>query len=209
MKTPSRWTILLAGAALLLFMSPAQSSGALAAVATDRPPVPAGEIRDIKGPLPPGRLFPVLVPGGVAVVLAGVVSLLIITRRRGRISDPLPETALLSPEAALDLLESRFSGKREDVGVLYQDLSNLVRTCLERRTGLPALRLTTDEILAEISGTGVSAPEPAQWLRVFLHRCDLVKFAGHEPPDTEIQECFSAARSIILSAGASSSHDLR
>jgi len=133
---------------------------------------------------------------------------LVIARRRGRRGDPPQEAALLSPEAALDLLESRFSGKREDVDVLYQDLSNLVRDCLERRTGLPALRLTTDEILAGTSGTGISSPAPAQLLRMFLQRCDLVKFAGYEPSVTEIQESIAATRSIILSAGASSSHVL-
>jgi hypothetical protein len=128
--------------------------------------------------------------------------------RRGRRGEPPHETALLSPEAALDLLESRFSGQREDVDLLYQDLSNLVRACLERRSGLPASRLTTDEILAETSGTGGSSPEPVQRLRAFLQRCDLVKFAGYGPSATEIEESFAAARSIIHSADASSTHDL-
>jgi len=208
MKNPARWTVLLAGAVLQLLLSPALSPGATADRAPGETRSPAGDIRDIKGPVPPLSLFPWLVPVGSAVILAGGVMALVIARRRGRRGDPPQEAALLSPEAALDLLESRFSGKREDVDVLYQDLSNLVRDCLERRTGLPASRLTTDEILAGTSGTGISSPAPAQLLREFLQRCDLVKFAGYEPSVTEIQESIAAARSIIRSAGASSSHDL-
>jgi hypothetical protein len=208
MKNPARLTVLLAGAALQLILSPALSPG----VMTDRSPgenrSPAGEIREIKGPVPPGKLFPWLLPVGSAIILASGVTVLVISVRRGRRGEPPHETALLSPEAALDLLESRFSGQREDVDLLYQDLSNLVRACLERRSGLPASRLTTDEILAETSGTGGSSPEPVQRLRAFLQRCDLVKFAGYGPSATEIEESFAAARSIIHSADASSTHDL-
>jgi hypothetical protein len=208
MKNTARWTVLLAGAALHLILSPAFSPRAMAERAQGETPTPGGDIRDIKGPVPPGGLFPWLLPVGAAVILAGGVTVLVITVRRWRSGGPPRETAFLSPETALDLLESRFYGQREDVDLLYQDLSNLVRACLERRSGLPASRLTTDEILAGTSGSGCSSPEPAQRLRVFLQRCDLVKFAGYDPSVTEIQESFAAARSIILSTGMSSSHDL-
>ena len=205
MKNPARWTVLLAGAALHLILSPAFSPGAMAERAQGETPTPGGDIRDIKGPVPPGGLFPWLLPVGAAVILAGGVTVLVITVRRGRSGGPPRETAFLSPETALDLLESRLSGQREDVDLLYQDLSNLVRACLERRTGLPASRLTTDEILAGTSGSGCSSPEPTQRLRVFLQRCDLVKFAGYRPSVPETGATFAAVRSLIQGIDASRS----
>ena len=197
MKIPTRWTVILAGAALQLFISSAEPFVTPVTAAT-------GELRDIKGPLPPGRIFPYLIPGGVAVILAGKILALVIMRRRKRRRNPLPETAPLSIEAAFDLLESRFRGRPEDTGILYEELSHLVRVWLEQRTGLPASRMTTEELQAESAMTGHSPPEQADLLRVVLPRCDLVKFAGYRPSTPETEATLAVTRSILRGNGAGS-----
>ena len=208
MKIPARWTVLLAGAALQLFISQAVSPVATAGGATGDSRAPTGELRDIKGLLPANRLFPLLVPGGVAIILAGTIMAFVIVRRRSRRGEPLPESVHLSPDAALDLLERRFRERPEDNSILYQDLSCLLRVCLEQRTGLPVPRMTTEELMAAAAVMGDSPPDQADSLRVVLHRCDLVKFAGYRPSAPETEATLAAVRSIICTTSASAPHDL-
>jgi hypothetical protein len=196
MKIPARWTVLLAGAVLQLIISAAWFLDVPVAGAT-------GELRDIKGPLPPDRLFPLLIPAGVAIIMAGAIVAFAIMRRKNRRGDPLPETVQLSPEAALDLLERRFREQPEDTGRLYQELSRLVRIRLAERTGLPVPRMTTEEFLAEAAMIGVCPPDQADRLRVLLLRCDRGKFAGYRPPLPETEATLAAARSFLCGDGAS------
>lgn len=203
MKNPIRWTILLTGAALLLFVLSARHPVTAAADAKGKSLAPTGELRDIKGPLPPDRLFPFLLPGGVAIILSGMIMALVIMRRRSRRVNPLPTTAPLSPEAALDLLESRLRDRPEDIGILYLELSRLLRILLEQRTGLPVPRMTTEEFLAEAAVRDDTPPEQADRLRVVLLRCDLVKFAGDRPSAPETEATLEVARSLIPGGGRS------
>jgi len=195
MKIPFRWTVFLAGAVLQLIITSAWFLMAPVAGAT-------GELRDIKGPLPPERLFPVLIPASI-IILAGAIMAFVIMRRRSRLSNPLPETVQLSPEAALDLLECRFRERPEDTGFFYQELSRLARICLAERTGLPVPCMTTEEFLAEAAVTGASPPDQADRFRVLLLRCDRVKFAGYRPPLPETEATLTAARSLLCGDGAS------
>jgi hypothetical protein len=196
MKIASRWTVLLAGAVLQLIITLAWFLVAPVTGVT-------GELRDIKGPLPPDRLFPVLIPAGIAIILAGVIMVFVIMRRGSRRGDSLPETVQLSPDAALDLLERRFREQPEDTGRLYQELSHLVRICLAERTGLPVSRMTTEEFLAQAAVTGASPPDQADRFRVLLLRCDRVKFAGYRPPLPETEATLTTARSLLCGDGAS------
>jgi hypothetical protein len=69
----------------------------------------------------------------------------------------------------------------------YIRLTDIVRPYLERRFGVPALDLTTSEILAAIAGTGGDTralgegTAKAELMRL-LEEADLVKFARLEPP---------------------------
>jgi hypothetical protein len=195
MKIAFRWTVLVIGAVLQIISSVwflvAPVAGA------------TGELRDIKGPLPLDRLFPVLIPAGVAFIMAGAIVAFVIIRRRSRFSNPLPETVQLSPEATLDLLERRFRERPEDTGFFYQELSRLVRICLAERTGLPVPRMTTEESLAEATVTGACSPDQTDRFRVLLLRCDRVKFAGYRPPLPETEATLTTARSLLCGGGTS------
>ena len=196
MKNPTRWTIHFAGAMLQLIILSAWFLVAPVAGAT-------GELRDIKGPLPLSRLFPVLTPASIAIIMAGAIVAVVNMRRRSRLVDPLPATAQLSPEAALDLLERRFRDRPEDIAILYLELSRLLRILMEQQTGLPVPRMTTEEFLAEAAVRDETPPEQADRLRVVLHRCDLVKFAGARPSAPETEATLAAVRSLIYGGGTS------
>lgn len=191
------------GAALLLCaVSTAVPVGPTAGATGESPAT--REIRDIKGPLPPATLFPWLLPVGTAVLLTGT-ALLVMTWRRGRRHRSPLLSSLPSPEAALDLLVKRFAGGEDEISLLYAELSALVRIFLEERTGLPAPRMTTEELLLGISANGGTLPEEVDRLRSFLLRCDLVKFAGATPGRAGMREDLAAARAIIRATGRESS----
>ena len=121
---------------------------------------------------------------------------MIIRRERSR-SSLLQDLSPLSSETALDTLAVRFSGGQEEIHHLYEELSSLVRLFLEQRTGLPARRMTSEEILRETTIREAFFPKEEEQFRLFLLRCDLVKFAGGTPTATEMQEDLAAARVII------------
>ena len=195
MKFLGRWKIFLAGAAF--FLSLLSTTGF--AVPTPTPPEGAvrQEIRDIKGPLAPTRLLPWLLPVGAPLLLATVaLSIFMIRRgRRSRVRQFQPSPPSL--ETALDTLEVRFSDGQEEICLLYEELSSLIRLSLEQQTGLSARQMTSEEILEGIAVRGPTLPVDMKQLELFLLRCDLVKFAGATPAATEIREDLAAARSII------------
>lgn len=187
------WRAMPAGAALTFCLAAAALSAA--AVESTGP----DDIREIRGYRSPVRLCPWLLPSGGALVLAGTAALLVRGRRRQRRSATSPPSPL-SSEEALDLLARRFAAG-EELSLLYAELSGVVRRSLEERTGLPALRLTTEELLSGISPSEGVLPEEADRLRSLLCRCDLVKFAGTVPTGADLGEDLAAARAIITTAG--------
>jgi|GEM_PF-2249734 len=198
MKSTLRLKLLSTRAALLLTLATTVLSAAPAFGVTHGSLAASGELREIKGPLPPTLLFPWLPPVGSALLAVGVVVLLLLARRRSRRGVPSAKPLMLSAEAAFDLLERRWAEDTEEIGLLYMELSRLVRLCLEERTGLPALRMTTEDLLAGIAAEGETFPEHADRLRRFLSRCDLVKFAGAKPTVAEVGDDLAAARAIIV-----------
>ncbi len=197
MSAPIRWKIIPAGAVLLLSLTSAPRFADPGAIPPEVTPARV-EIRDIKGPLPPTQLFPWLLPLGSAVSLAAGMTFFSIMRRRRSRSSLHPDPTPLPPEAALDTLAVRFAEGKEELRHLYGELSSLVRLTLEQQSGLPARRMTSQELVKEIVARGAVSNEAAERLTTFLLRCDLVKFAGVTPTAVEIEEALAAARRIIL-----------
>ncbi|HET6575888.1 MAG TPA: hypothetical protein VFG68_19960 [Fimbriiglobus sp.] len=124
----------------------------------------------------------VLAALGVAVVLVGVVGAWLLRRRR-RVPPPSPE------EWAIARLDELAPGDP----AFADRLSDVLRTYLERRSGLPATRRTTAELLTAIGSDGL----PVELVRPVLERCDAAKFAGLDPTADECRQLLAAVRSIV------------
>jgi len=76
-------------------------------------------------------------------------------------------------------------------------VSDAVRFYLEERFTFHAPDRTTEEFLHELQGTNLLTHDQKDSLGEFLTRCDLVKFARHEPAHAELQELHDSAVKLV------------
>ena len=162
----------------------------------------SGDLRDIRGPLSIPRswwfVLPLLL---IAVaVAAGVYHL----RRRRRDS---PEAAPAVPRAppkpfhvialeALRALEKSSLLEQGRVKEYHVRISEIIREYVEGQMEVPALELTTREVVEGMRGAAVGAAITEKF-RTFLERCDLVKFAKLRPGADESREVMGWARDLV------------
>lgn len=164
---------------------------------------PAGEIRDLKGPVALGRRWggPLILLSLALLLAAAAVYLYLRWRRREILVDPVLGRIDLGPahHAALEELNRLDDERRRRERTERQDyfrLSGIVREYIDRRYALPAPERTTREILKEIREEHLET-ETTGILRELLRRCDLVKFRGTLPDDSEWDEAALQAREFI------------
>ncbi len=184
------------------------ASAPLILLVTSLVPPEAEDIQDL-APLVefPRPLWPyVLLALAVLVLLALLIYYL---RRRRRAPEPeapsLPPAPRVSPyDAAIrrlrELEASADPEAQEQVKPFFVELSDVLRTYLEARLGVPALERTTRELRQELEGRYVryklpgAAPGRVQNL---LERADLVKFADLRPPAAQSREALEETRKTI------------
>jgi hypothetical protein len=160
----------------------------------------ATDIRDIEGPveLPADRTKVYVAAGtALAALMVGLVTVLLLKRRRRRFEI---ESAEMPWEAALRELNSLKSFdplKEGRVEEYYVALSGIVRHYLERRFGLRAPEMTTEEFFELMSRDGSVAGEHKQLMNEFLAHCDLVKFARYGPSRDEIDGAYGSAVRLV------------
>lgn len=159
-------------------------------------------LEDIDGPvtMPPEK-WPwwiwLVIGGGIATAVAGVVLWIVLSRRRGgvvmRIFKSAHELAYVRLRAlvAEDLVEA---GRLKE---FYERLSGILRYYIEDRFDLRAPERTTEEFLAELKWTDTLAADDKALLEKFLTHCDLVKFAKQTPTAEQIQETFDLVKGFI------------
>lgn len=76
-------------------------------------------------------------------------------------------------------------------------VSDLVRGYIERRFAVSAQEMTTEEFLAAAAADGRIGKAITTELRRFLSDCDLVKFARHQPAQSECQDMLEKAGSLV------------
>ena len=86
--------------------------------------------------------------------------------------------------------------ERGAVKDFHIEASDIVRRYVEARFSVPALEMTTWEIVGGLERTGVDA-ETREQLRRFLDRCDLVKFAKVRPSIEESTDTVRAGRTLV------------
>lgn len=157
---------------------------------------------DIKEIAPPVELpgTPPWVYGAIALgVLALAAGAYLLWRRRRKSEEevvpPVPPHERAYDELE-QLLREDLIGKGQ-VKFFYLRLSNILRHYIEERFGLHAPESTTEEFLVDLRTGDEFSPDQKALLRRFLEHCDLVKFAKHDPTQTEIDQSVDSCRNFI------------
>ena len=162
----------------------------------------SGEIRDIRGPLAiPLSLLRMLL---LALAPLLLVALLYTLARRLRSRDeaaqpgrpalerPAHEIAL----EALAVLEASGMLERGEVKEYHIEVSDVLRTYVERRFRVDALEMTTREVLLGLERVGVDESF-REGLAAFLDQCDMVKFARVRPGPEPSRQVLELGRRIV------------
>ncbi len=167
------------------------------------------EAEDLRGLAPlvefPRPLWPYVLLALALLVLVGL--LLYYLRAKRRAPPPPPQAPPPPPGSPYDeairrlrALEAAAYEAPEQAKPFFVELSDVLRTYLEARLGVPALERTTRELRQELEGRYVryklpgAAPGRVQNL---LERADLVKFADLRPPAAQSREALEETRKTI------------
>ena len=162
----------------------------------------SGDIREIRGPLAIARSWWLLLPW---LLLAGAVAAggLYLQRRMQaapaagpvRPKTPPRPPHLVALEALAELERSSML-ERGEVKGWHVRISEIVRAYVERQLEVPALEMTTREVVAGLRAAALGA-EITDGFGTFLARCDLVKFARLRPGADRSRELLGAARELV------------
>lgn len=164
-----------------------------------------GDIREIRGPLwiPVGPLGFLLL--ALLVLVLALLAYVLYRRFRPRLDDknqgtrgPPPRPAHELALEALRALEATPLLERGQVKEYHIQVSEIVRTYVERRFRVDALEMTTLEVLSGLERVGVDQ-SLRDGLKRFLDQCDLVKFAKVRPDAGESRAVLRLGRELVES----------
>ncbi|MBI4417627.1 MAG: DUF4381 family protein [Ignavibacteriales bacterium] len=165
------------------------------------------ELKDIKPPLNAPWLFEDFVPYLLFLAFLAVLTGAYLFYRRYRrkaVAKPLPDTPSIPAHElalmALKELEARRLWQQGKLKAYYSEITEILRRFFERRFGITALEMTSDEILRHLREKTEAGPLVKEIDR-FLLTADLVKFAKYVPSiaenDAELQMAYSIVRGLI------------
>jgi len=171
----------------------------IAGVAID----PKGDIKDIKPPMSAPWLFEDFLPYLIALIILAVLGggVYYYWRKKKLKQELLEEVKVMIPPhrealTALRVLEEKKLWQQGLVKQYYSEATEIIRHFFERRWGIIALELTTDEILVQMK----HIPEALHgWkdMESFFLTADLVKFAKYEPSPAEHENEMRSAYEIV------------
>jgi len=162
----------------------------------------SGDIRDIKGPVTmPRNWAPPLL--WALLVLLFVAAMRWWWTRRGA-KEP---RAVMAPRApprpfgelaydALDALEASSLLEQGRVKEFHVRLSEIIRSYVEGQLRVPAMELTTTEVVDGLQGAALGSPICDRF-RAFLEACDLVKFAKYRPDGDASMALLGNGRALV------------
>jgi hypothetical protein len=134
--------------------------------------------------------------GLVAVLLAGL-AVWLRRRRTVRVQEPRRLTPEEIAHAALAALLAEDLPAQGLLKEFYLRLTGIVRHYIEGTTGLRAPEQTTEEFLRAIRSREIFPAERSARLIEFLEAADMVKYAGQQPGDEQIQLSIARAREFV------------
>jgi hypothetical protein len=133
--------------------------------------------------------------GGAAVLV--LVLTAVVGRRKHRPIAPRRQSAEEIAQAALAQLLVENLPERGLFKLFYVRLTGIVRQYVEDTTGIRAPEQTTEEFLRDIRSRPVFLPERSLQFAEFLEAADLVKYAGQEPGEGQVEQAISRAREFV------------
>ncbi len=136
----------------------------------------------------------------VGLVLVGSLAILVLAflrrRKRGPIEPPR-QTAEEIAQAALAQLLAENLPARGLIKEFYLRLTGIVRQYVEDTTGIRAPEQTTEEFLRDMRSRAAFPPERSVRLAEFLEAADLVKYAGQQPEEGQIDQAIARAHEFV------------
>ncbi len=160
----------------------------------------ATDIRDIRGPVEfPIDWRPYYFVGGALAALLGLAFALyrFLNRERRGAPAAAPKPAHVVALEELERLRRRGLVEQGAFKEYYSALSTIVRSYIERRFGLRAPEMTTEEFLLSSTRGGRLQSGHRGLLGEFLTESDMVKFARHVPTIADSERAFAAARRFV------------
>lgn len=163
-------------------------------------PLNAQTLKNIKPPRPV-PIHPGLHLLATLLVIIIAASTFLYLRRRARVTPPVIETPPQRPphevafERLMQIAEKNLVAQGQ-LKTYHTQLSQVIRQYLNDRYHIPALELTTDDLLESLKREDIQETHlhPIQGL---LTACNLVKYAKHAPSESEARERMAEAQRII------------
>jgi hypothetical protein len=140
----------------------------------------------------------------LGILLIGVILYFIL--RKKKIEEQKESIPLLPPyEEAIErlkVLDEKLLWQNNKIKQFYSELTEIIRDFIEKELKIPALEITSDELLEYLKGfkdaeTIELSKETFDTLKALLQEADLVKFAKSKPLSYEIEEDRKDAESIL------------
>ena len=160
------------------------------------------DIRDIKPPLVISYLYRMIF-SILGVLCACILAVLLIRKLvEWRTHGAEAHKMALKPahEEALEALEMLLNKRLVEKGRMRKfcfEISMIFRRYMQARFGIPALDLTTEEIIPRVEENGILEDDIRQIVREFLVDTDMVKFAKYMPSMEEMETILRYARTFI------------
>ena len=148
---------------------------------------------------------PYIVWGILALSLIGILVYYLIARKKPEVDEK--DTVLIIPpfEEALQKLQeldNKLLWQNNEIKKYYSELTEIVRVFIEKELEIPALEITTQELVVQLSEYDKSknynlTKETIQKLNTLFKEADLVKFAKSTPLSHEIEEDRRIAEKVL------------
>ena len=141
----------------------------------------------------------------LALLLIGAVIYYLVTRKKPTITEEEGIAVLAPFEEAIEKLQeldNKLLWQNNEIKKYYSELTEIVRAYIEKELKIPALEITTHELVAILSDfnkakTIDASKETIKKLNALLQEADLVKFAKSTPLSHEIEEDRRDAEEVL------------
>lgn len=161
-------------------------------------PPGATELKEIKGPWSVSpNWFLYILAALLVIVIVGVLVFLYLRKQVKPVALQSEVVPQRQPHAIAYEQLNRIEGMnwvaQGEMKVYHTEISQVIRQYVAARYHIPALELTTQELLDRLGSEDV----PSELVQRLITNCDLVKFARYSPAKPEAHERLEEARRVV------------